>query len=353
MTPEIAVGLIGFGLGGRVFHAPTIAATAGLRLAAILQRSGDEAAKAYPEARVVRSIEELLSQPDIQGVVISTPNDTHVELGRACLFAGRHVVMDKPLAPTFGEARELAQLARKQDRLLTVYQNRRFDGDFLTLRKLLADGRLGRVVTFESHFDRYRPVRRPATWRERAGPGSGLWCDLGPHLLDQALVLCGNPKAIWADIRTERQGGVTDDAFDVMVYFQGVRALLRASVFASSPTTRFLVQGERGSYLKYGLDPQEAALAGGERPGTPHWGEDPPERWGTLSVAEGDGVTSRKIETLAGNYVGYYENVRDAILAVTPPEVTVPQALNLMYLLELARESSRQRKTLDVELPRD
>jgi predicted dehydrogenase len=351
MAQDIQVGLIGFGLGGRVFHAPTVHATEGMRLAAILQRSGDAAAGQYPDARIVRSMDELLAVPGLQLVVISTPNETHFDLARRSLLAGCHVVMDKPFATTCAQALELVHLARQQGRMITVYQNRRWDGDFATLRRLISDGALGRMVLFESHFDRFRPQGRGNTWREQPQPGSGVWFDLGPHLVDQALVLFGAPEALWADIRADRPGAGADDGFDVVLYYAGMRAMLRASVFVSAPTPRFLALGSQGSYLKYGLDPQEAALAGGAKPKGPHWGEEPEERWGTLSVLEGDRMVSKKIPTAAGNYVAYYEMIRDAIHSGGPLGVTPQEALNVMHILELAVESSRQRKALPVTLP--
>ncbi len=197
----IDVGLIGFGFAGRTFHAPVISAVEGLRLAAILERHGDEAAKAYPAARVVRTLEELLAIESMRLLVIATPNTSHFELARQGLLAGRDVVIDKPFAPTYAEAAELVALADKQGRLLSVYQNRRWDGDFQTIQRLLADRVFGRVVLFESRFDRFRPQLKENAWRERPGPGSGVLFDLGPHLIDQAMVLFGEPEAITADVR--------------------------------------------------------------------------------------------------------------------------------------------------------
>jgi scyllo-inositol 2-dehydrogenase (NADP+) len=192
-TP-IQVGLIGFGFAGQTFHAPIIAGVEGLELAAILQRNGDTAAQAYPQARVVRSLREMLSLDSISLIVVATPNDSHAPIAKESLLAGRDVVIDKPFALTYAEAGEVAKLAEKQGRLLSVYQNRRFDGDFNTLQKLIAAGDLGRIVTYESHFDRFRPELRAGAWREQAGPGTGVLFDLGPHLIDQALTLFGAPK---------------------------------------------------------------------------------------------------------------------------------------------------------------
>jgi len=339
----IDVGLIGFGFAGRTFHAPVISAVEGLRLAAILQRHGAEAQQAYPSARVVRTLDELLAINSIRLTVIATSNTTHFDLAKQCLLAGRNVVVDKPFTTTYAEAAELVKLATEKRRLLSVYQNRRWDGDFVTVQRLLADGKLGRVVLYESHFDRFRPQLKANAWREKDEPGSGLLFDLGPHLIDQALLLFGAPEAMSADVRIEREGASVDDAFDVVLQYPRMRALLRAGVLASTPTPRFAIQGTQGGYLKYGLDPQEDALKRGETPTGDSWGYEASERWGTLFSAQGDSFASEKLPTAPGDYRKYYENVRDALLGTAPLAVTPQQALNVMRALELAVESSRRR----------
>jgi len=324
------VGLVGFGFAGKVFHAPVIRAVPGLRLAAIVQRSGG--------SDFVHSVEELLTRP-VELVVIATPNASHYPIAKQCLLAGRHVVVDKPFTTTVAEAEELVRLAAEQRRVLSVYHNRRYVGDFVTLRQLLSEGELGRVVQFESRFDRFRPERKPSAWREQPLPGSGLWFDLGPHLLDQVLVLFGIPQAISADLRSEREGAVVDDAFDVTLHYPHMRAVLRASMLAASPGPTFAVHGTRGSFIKYGLDPQEAALKEGRTPEEPNWDAGPPEMYGRLTTPEG----TRTIPTVPSSFTHYYENVRDAILGTAPLAVTPEQALNVMRGLELAVASSQQR----------
>ena len=342
----IDVGLIGFGFAGRTFHAPVISAVEGLRLAAILQRHGPDAEQAYPAARVARSLDELLAMDSIRLIVIATPNTTHFELAKQCLLAGRDVVLDKPFATTYAEAAELVELANDKHRLLSVYQNRRWDGDFLTVRSLFDEGRLGRVVLFESHFDRFRPQLKANAWRERPEPGSGVLFDLGPHLIDQALLLFGTPEALSADVRIEREGALVDDAFDVVLHYPKLRALLRAGVLVSTPTPRFVIHGTRGGYLKYGLDPQEEALKRGETPRGEFWGYEAPERWGTLLLAQGDSFVRDQLPTAPGDYCQYYANVRDALLGKAALAVTAEQALRVMRALELAQTSSRQGCTL-------
>src|SRR5438309_10499499 len=327
------VGLVGFGFAGQVFHAPVIRAVAGLRLAAIVQRRGG--------SDFIHSVEDLLTR-DIDLVVIATPNTSHHPIAKQCLLAGRHVVVDKPFTTTVAEAEELVRLAAEQRRVLSVYHNRRYVGDFVTLRELVSEGVLGRVVMFESHFDRFRPERKPAAWREQSLPGSGLWFDLGAHLLDQALVLFGIPQAISADIRSERAGAVVYDAFDVTLHYPHMRAVLRASLLVASPGPTFAVHGTQGSFIKYGLDPQEAALKAGRTPDEAIWDREPAELYGTLTTPQG----TRTIATVPSSFAHYYENVRDAILGKAPLAVTPEQALNVMRGLALAVASSQRRCVL-------
>lgn len=338
----INVGLVGFGFAGRVFHAPIISSVAGLNLRAIVQRKGDDASRVYSNATQVRSVEELLAIPDIQLVVVATPNPSHHPLAKQCLEAGKDVVVDKPFATTYAEAKELVEIAHRRGRLLIVYQNRRFDGDFRTLARLLAENRLGRVVLFESHFDRYRLELRPEAWRERPEAGSGIFFDLGVHLLDQALLLFGTPSGVTADIRIERQGGQVDDAFDVLLHYPRMRALLRASMIALAPDLRFLVRGENAAYVKHGIDPQEEVLKRGERPGGDSWGKEKQESWGVLQSVN----RAERVETAAGDYRLFYQNVRDALLGKANIAVTHEQMLNVMHGVELARKSSEERRTM-------
>lgn len=345
-STDIPVGLIGFGMSGRVFHAPVISAVAGLRLAAIVQRTPGDAAARYPKAQVVSSVEELLAIPDIRLVVIATSNPSHFDLARRCLLAGRDVVVDKPFTTNLQEANELVRLARECGRLVTVFHNSRWHGDFQTIRKLVRAGALGRIVLYEAHYERYRPQLRSGAWRERAEPGSGVFFDLGPHLIDQALLLFGTPEAISADIRIERDGAVVDDAFYVALLYKSLRVELRATMLARTPGLRFALQGTLASYLKHGQDLQEEALKRGEVPRDDTWGKEPEEKWGSLYTEKDGRVVAEPIPTVAGDYRHYYENIRDAILGRATIDVTSEQALNVMHALELAKESSRKRCAL-------
>jgi len=335
------VGLVGFGFAGRVFHAPVIRAVAGLRLTTIVQRHGTPD-PLYADVEFVRSVDELLKRP-IDLVVVATPNTSHHPIAKQCLLAGRHVVVDKPFTTTLAEAEDLVETAARQQRIVTVYQDRRYTGDFVTVLKVVTEGSIGSVVTFESHFDRFRPERKPNAWREEELPGSGVWFDIGPHLFDQALLLLGVPDAIGADIRVDREGSVVDDAFDVTLHYANVRALLRASMLAQPVGPTWIVHGTKGTFIKYGMDPQEAALKEGRTPAEPEWDTEPAELHGKLVTPEG----TRVVPTLRSSFAHYYENVRDAVLGKAKLAVTPEWSLDVMRGLIVALESSRQRRILE------
>lgn len=344
MTKELRVGVIGFGLAGQIFHSAVIAETPGLELACIVQRHGDEAAKTFPGVEIYRSVEEMLRDQSIRLVVVATPSESHYDLAFECLRAGRNVLIDKPFTLSSDEARRLIDEARERGVLVTAYQNRRWDGDFITLWQVLASGVLGRIVSYESHFDRFREAPRLNVWRENGGPGGGILFDLGPHLIDQATTLFGNPESVWAEVRIERDGALVDDAFDVFLKFDGVTALLRSTLTAVRPGPRFVVHGTKGSFIKWGLDPQEDALRAGAKFSDPGFGEEPESNWGELFVA---GEPARKIKTAPGDYRGIYANLRDAILGKAKLEVTPEQAWRTTRLIELARDSSREGRRIE------
>jgi scyllo-inositol 2-dehydrogenase (NADP+) len=348
----VRVGVIGFGLAGQAFHAPVIRGVPGMELACILERKGTRAKEKYPDVRVARSLEELLADKTIQLCVVATPNDSHCELTRACLLAGRDVVVDKPFAPTLRESEELVRLAAQRGRLITVYQDRRWDGDFGTVKKIVESGRLGCVAEFEARFDRFRLEAKANAWRERADqPGAGVLFDLGPHVIDQALVLFGEPRAITAQAFCQRKTSQMDDAFDVCLEYPnsgaGLRAMARARIIAYAPGPHFLIHGTKGSFVKYGMDPQEELLRGQSCPDGadwgPDWGVEEERWWGTLSLV---GEPSVKVKTERGDYRGFYANVRDAIEKKAALEVTPQQALRTMRAVMLAHKSSRERRTV-------
>jgi scyllo-inositol 2-dehydrogenase (NADP+) len=349
MREPIRAGVVGFGLAGRVFHTAVIQATPGLELGCVVQRSGDEAAREYPDVKIARSVEEMLGDVGIRLVVIATPSYAHFELARQCLREQRHVVVDKPFTLTSAETAELIALARERKLLLVPFQNRRWDGDFQTVRDLLAGGELGRLVTYESHFDRFRAEPRRNVWRESGGAGSGTLYDLGPHLIDQALTLFGAPAQITADVRIDRENGAADDAFDIRLEYRNPRrltVLLRSTLTACVPGPRFLLHGTHGSFVKWGLDPQEDQIKGGMAVGAPEFGFEAESQCGELTLAGGE---KRRIPTQRGDYREFYANVRDALLGKAELAVRAEHAWRTARIIELARESSGQGRSLAVD----
>lgn len=343
MNRPIHVALIGYGFAGRVFHAPLIRSVSGLRLVTIASGRPEQVKSDWPEIWVSESTQEVITHPEIDLVVIATPNQTHFELAQRALQAGKHVVVDKPFTIRADEARALASLAAQTNRLLSVYQNRRWDGDFQTVQRLLQAATLGEVVYFESRFDRYRPQVRHL-WREQDGPGSGLWYDLGPHLADQALQLFGPPAAVYADMAGQRDGAQTTDYFHVLLRYARLRVVLHASMLVAGGSPRFVLHGTQGSFVKYGQDTQEAALRQGLLPGVAGWGHDSLE--GQLYLPE---QAPEPIPTQPGDYRHFYAAVRDAILHKGPNPVAPEQAVQLMELLEAAIQSAAERREVSLE----
>jgi predicted dehydrogenase len=355
--------VLGFGFAGKVFHCPFIAAVPGLELSAIVQRKGDEASHAYPSARILRSPEEAFADPTIDLIVVATPSETHFDLAAQALQAGKHVVVDKPITSSSKSAHALVALAKHHNRILAPFHNRRWDGDFLTLRQLLHEGTLGRVVEITSRFDRYRPLQRPDTWKEVASPATGFLYDLGPHLVDQALSLFGPPARITASVHHDRDRTDIDDGFDLildydMPYGRTLRYGCHATMLAAEPSPRFLVHGTHGSFRKFGVDPQEPVLLADPNLRPPSlnssepWLPEPKSDWGTVTVcrdlAQPGFLTHSTIPTIPGDYRQFYANVRDALLGKAPLAVSGEDAYRTLHILDLARESHHQRQTLPV-----
>ncbi len=346
MTQTLRVGIIGFGYAAATFHAPLIACVPGLSLSAISSSDPGKVRADWPDVDVCSTPEALLARPDIDLVVIPTPNDTHFPLAAKALAAGKHVVVDKPFTLTSVEARELIARGREAGRLLSVFHNRRWDADFLTLRQIIAAGQLGRLTHFESHFDRYRPEVR-ARWREAAGTGSGLWYDLGAHLVDQTLQLFGSPQSISLDLARQRDGALTDDWFHAVLRYGRLRVILHASALVPDLGPRYVLHGTAGSFVKYGLDPQEDALKAGRRPGTADWGADPLP--GALTLWRDGHVEEAEVAGLPGDYTHYYAGMRDAIRAGAANPVPAEDALRVIRLIELGRQSATEGRVVAVD----
>ncbi|MBB3224924.1 oxidoreductase [Pseudoduganella umbonata] len=339
-----AVGLIGFGLGGAIFHAPMIAAVPGLRLARIASRSaGEEALRPYPGVQRDDTPQAMLDDPSIDLVVVCTPNASHYGLAKAALQAGKHVVVDKPFVLSSAEGDELAALAREKGLKLSVYQNRRWDGDFLTLRSAVASGELGAIHTYRAHFDRYAPQVK-VRWKEQAQPGAGVLWDLGSHLIDQALQLFGTPRAVTAHLSLQRDGAQVEDAFELVLDHGATKSILHAGALVRAPGPRYQVHGTLGSFVKSGIDPQEDALKAGVRPGDAGWGHDAPAAYAIITLADG---SHRAVETVPGAYESFYQGVHRAIAEDGPVAVPAREAVDVVRVIELALRSHHERRTVD------
>lgn len=346
MADRVNVGLVGFGMSAQVFHAPFLNVNPDFLIRKVVERHDRKSKQKYPYVDVVTDISDLLTDPEIHLVIITTPNTTHLPMARAALEAGKHVVLEKPFAITTKDADQLIQLADKQEKILTVFQNRRWDGDFLTVKKILESRHLGRLVEFESHYDRFRNYQKPNAWKEENLPGSGILYDLGPHLIDQALVLFGLPESVTANIRYQRDGSQTDDQFEIILDYPNLKVTLKAGMLVREPLPRLILQGTDGSYVKYGLDPQEAVLKEGNIPDQPDWGSEPKKLWGRLNTDLNGLHFEGQIETLPGCYQKFYADLYKAITENTEPAISARQARNTIRIIELAFQSDDEQRTV-------
>lgn len=336
------VGLIGFGLSGRYFHSPFLSTNPGFKIKTVVERSKNEAQEFDPNIGNARSVEELLSDESIDLVFICTPNETHFPYAMDALENGKHVVIEKPFSATEEEARQLVALAEQKGLILTAYQNRRWDSDFLTIKKLIAENKLGNIVEYECRYDRFRPVVPTESWKEKSVPVGGNLYNLGPHLIDQALVLFGEPLTVTAEIRSVRPNSEIDDYFDVRLGYPDKLVIVKSSLMVYENFLRYNLHGTKGSFIKGGLDPQEETLRKNILPTEKPWGVEPENRWGKLYSEDFTGV----IESEAGDYAPFYQNVYDAIvhgagLAVKPAEI-----IRTTRVIDLAFQSSREKQVM-------
>lgn len=336
----IGVALLGFGFAGQTFHAPFITTTPGLVLRIVASSQPARVRAAYPDVDVAAAPGDAMAHDDVALVVVATPNDTHAPLAEAALRAGKHVVVDKPFTITLDEAHALAATARETHRVLSVYQNRRWDSDFLGVRDAVQSGAIGDVVECRSEISRWRPQVRDR-WRERPGPGAGLWYDLGPHLIDQALVLFGVPEAVQATLRIQRPGCRTVDWFHAVLDYPTRQVVLSSSMLASDPAPRFVVRGTTGSLVKRGVDQQERRLMAGERPGAPGWGHD-----ADPLVLRRNGADAVDVPVPSGDYGRFYAAMRDAIRGERRAPVTPADATLVMAIIEAGVLSSADSRTI-------
>lgn len=345
MNP-INTALLSFGMSGEVFHGPLLTAHPGFTLSTVLQRSTSRAKELYPEVKIVRTLDDVLNDKSIELVVVNTPNDTHEPYAAKALEAGKHVIVEKPFTITSAEANRLMALATKTGKTLTVFQSRRWDGDFLTVKQVLENKLVGTPVEFELHYDRFRNYIEANTWKEEPGAGKGILYNLGSHMLDQVLVLFGMPKEVDARVGIQRPGGKVDDYYDIRLHYEGLQAIVKSSYLVREQGPRYSLHGVEGSYIKYGIDPQEQALKEGKSPKSTSWGYEGKEWWGKLNTKVGSLHVEGQVETIAGNYLGFYENVYGAIREGKPLAVKPEESRDVIRLIEACYESSRLRKAV-------
>jgi predicted dehydrogenase len=341
----VRVGLIGYGYAGKTFHAPLIQSVAGLELTIVGSSKRDTVLADLPGVTACSNMEEVATHPEVDLLVIASPNESHYPLAAAALRAGKHVVVDKPFTVKLADARALVQLAEDRGQLLSVFHNRRWDSEVLAARTIVESGVLGEISHFETHIDRFRPQVRQR-WREQTGPGAGLWFDLGPHLIDQAAQLFGLPQTINASFAVLRKGGETDDWAHVQLNYKSLRVVLHTSLLVSGGVPRSVLHGTLGSWAKFGADVQEKQLVAGVQPGSPGFGDDPDP--GILY----EGVTGKqtKIPAPAANQAEYYVGIREALWGRQPNPVPPVQASAVMSILDTSFESGAMGRVLPLEL---
>lgn len=341
MSNSIKTAIVGFGSVAEKMHAPLIDVCPNLDLVASVERRTNRCEELYSGVTTFRSLQELLDADVADLIVITTPNEFHFSMAMQCLDAGKHVVVDKPVTIFSHEAKALNKKAEEKGLICSVFHNRRYDGDFMTLQKLIKEGDLGDLVYLESHFDRFRPDVTE-NWREKEVPGNGITYDLGSHLIDQVVLLFGLPNWIQADIRKQRSGAVADDYFDIILDYDSLKARVTAGALVNVPTPKFLLLGKNGSFQKFGLDVQEAAFKAGQKPEGPAWGVESEERWGKVFLNE----ETKSYETIPGNYRILYQNVADAILKGANLDITIPQTISVLKIIEASFLSSKENRAI-------
>ncbi|MDP4186026.1 MAG: oxidoreductase [Bacteroidota bacterium] len=345
MKQIVKVGLSAYGMSGKIFHAPFIQAIDGFEITHILERSKNQSAEDFPNATIVRSFEELIKS-SVDLVIVNTPDYLHFPMAKAALEAGKHVVIEKPFTVYSSEAEELIKLAKEKNKILTVYQNRRLDNGFLTIQKILNKNLLGSIVEYEARFDRYKDHIPTESWKEKSQERNGLLFNLGSHLVDQALVLFGKPEAITAKLSQIRPGSQTDDYVHIRMDYSNMTVLLRASYLAREAGATYAIHGTQGSYVKYGIDPQEEQLKMGYKPNKADWGKDTEDNWGILNTTINGKPFREKIETEAGSYLAFYENLFNAVTQNEKLMVLPEESLEVIRILEAAIESNLLKKSI-------
>jgi predicted dehydrogenase len=348
MGKIIKTGIIGFGLSGKAFHAPFLNLHPGFEVKKVFERNKAESKEIYPNVEVVRTFKEMIDDPEIELLVHCTPNPLHFPLVKESLEAGKHVVVEKPFTNSLKEADELIRLAEKKNLKIFVYHNRRWDADFLTIQKLLKRKLLGDISYYESHFDRFKPEISD-NWRDKEIPGSGVLYDLGPHLIDQVLILFGKPQSLRADIQIQRPNSCVDDYFKIQFQFKDKEVVVTAGAMVREIGPRFIVKGSKGEFVKYGLDPQEALLRQGKMPLGEDWGQEPAENYGEICCKLKGMDFNGRIKSLPGDYRGFYKNVYDVLTKDADIKINIIEARLVILLIELARKSSNENRVIKID----
>ncbi|WPP51220.1 Gfo/Idh/MocA family oxidoreductase [Catalinimonas niigatensis] len=344
----IRVALASYGMSGEVFHAPLIAVHPDFQLYKVMERHRQKSKERYPDVLIVKTYEEILQDEKVDVVVVNTPNFLHFDMAKQALEAGKHVVMEKPFTNTGEDADQLIALAKEKGRLLTVFQSRRLDSDFITVQKVINSGLLGYLVEYEAHYDRYRNFIQPNTWKEESGPGSGILFNLGSHMIDQALTLFGLPKSLLAKLGIQREGGKAHDSYHLVLSYEKFQVVLKSSYLVRDEGPRYKVMGNLGTFTKYGLDVQEDDLKAGKLPGGEGWGVEPPSIWGTLDTEINGLHFKGKVESEKGNYMRFYNNLADAIQNKADLLIKAEEAMQVIKLIALAEQSHREKRELAV-----
>lgn len=344
----IKTALCSFGMSGWVFHAPFIAINPGFELYAVWERTKNLAVASYPTVKTVRSLEEILQDEAIELVVINTPNATHYDYARKALLAGKHIIVEKPFTITVAEGEDLIALAKQCNRIMSVYQNRRFDSDYRTVKKVVDEGWLGKIVEAEIHYDRYKQEIGPKLHKETPGPGTGLLYDLGSHLIDQALQFFGMPTGIFADIAIMREVSKVDDYMELLLFYPGLRVRVKSSYLVREALPSYVFHGTKGSFIKARTDVQEVMLQAHAIPGGAGWGIEPETEKGLLHTEKDGRIIREYIPSLKGNYGDYYDELYQAIRANGPVPVTAEQGLNIIRVIEAAYKSNHEKKIVEL-----
>jgi scyllo-inositol 2-dehydrogenase (NADP+) len=347
MERKILTALASFGMSGQVFHAPLLHVHPGFGMKKILERTHQRSVARYPYIEVVKSWEEILLDPAIELVIVNTPDHLHFSMAMDALKAGKHVVVEKPFTQTAREAELLIDEAKHRNKILSVYHNRRWDGSFLTFKEIIHQGLLGRLVTYEAHYDRYRNIIADS-WKEQPETGASILYNLGSHLIDQTLSLFGMPKAVWADTRIQRPGAKVIDSYELKMEYADLVATLVGSYLVREPGPRHILHGTEGSFIKCGTDPQEEALKAGQWPEGEGWGREQESDWGLLNTQVKNLHFRGKIETLPGNYVGYYDTIYEAIVHGKPLAVSAADGLNVIRVIEAALQSKEEKGWIEI-----